>query len=105
MIHVIARIETHPGKREAFLLEFQRLVPLVLQESGCIEYGAAVDADTDLQRQHTDENLVMIIEKWESIRQLEAHLAAEHMNSYRERVAALVASTRLQVLDPVRGDR
>ena len=38
MIHVIAEIETTEGKREAFLEEFRKVVPLVLEEAGCIEY-------------------------------------------------------------------
>ena len=39
MIHVVAKIEVVPGKRDAFLDEFHRLVPEVLAEEGCVEYG------------------------------------------------------------------
>ena len=46
MIHVIATIETAPGRREAFLAAFQELVPDVRAEKGCLEYGPAVDLAT-----------------------------------------------------------
>ncbi|MBI1830559.1 MAG: antibiotic biosynthesis monooxygenase, partial [Planctomycetes bacterium] len=43
MIHVIATITVKPGKRDAFLAEFHRIVPAVHAEAGCIEYGPSVD--------------------------------------------------------------
>ena len=48
MIHVIAVITARPGKREAILQAFRANVPAVRAEKGCIEYGAAVDADNAL---------------------------------------------------------
>ena len=98
MLHVIAQIEIQPGKRNAFLEEFHQLVPHVLAENGCIEYGPTIDASTDLDRQHVNENLVTIIERWESLEDLKAHLAAPHMAAYRERVKDLIVDARLQVL-------
>lgn len=98
MLHVIAQIEIRPGKRDSFLKEFHQLVPQVLAEKGCIEYGPTVDAATDLDRQHVDENLVTIIERWESLEDLKAHLSAPHMDQYRERVKDLVVGARLQIL-------
>jgi len=38
MIHVIATIELAEGKRQAFLAEFRKLVPLVKAEAGCLAY-------------------------------------------------------------------
>ena len=40
---MIATIELHEGKREAFLAEFRKLVPLVRAEKGCLEYGPTID--------------------------------------------------------------
>ena len=48
MIHVIAVITAKPGKREAVLRHFRANVPAVRAEKGCIEYGAAVDAENAL---------------------------------------------------------
>jgi len=43
MIHVIAIITTKPGKREEVLVEFRNIIPTVLEETGCIEYGPTID--------------------------------------------------------------
>jgi len=100
MIHVIAQISIQPGRRDDFLAEFHQIVPLVLAEEGCLEYGPAIDAETPIAAQQTDENLVVIVEKWESVAHLEAHLVAEHMQAYRRRVTGLVVESRLQILSP-----
>ena len=101
MIFVIATIEVVEGHRDRFLAEFHRIVPVVRQERGCLEYGPTVDVPTDIAvqgpvRDHT----VTVVEKWESIETLKAHLAAPHMAEYRERVRELVAAVDLQILTP-----
>jgi quinol monooxygenase YgiN len=101
MIHVIATVELAEGKREAFLAEFRKVVPLVRAEVGCLEYGAAVDVPTGIPVQLPQrENVVTIVEKWESVEALKAHLQAPHMAAYRPRVKDLVVGTTLQVLQP-----
>ena len=100
MIHVIAQIQLHPGTRGQFLAEFHKIVPAVRDEEGCIEYGPTSDIATDIADQHRDENLVTIIEKWESLSHLKAHLVAPHMVEYRIKVRDFVASMALHVLEP-----
>jgi quinol monooxygenase YgiN len=101
MIHVLATIETTSGHRDDFLREFAQVAVLVRQEDGCVEYGAAVDAVTDLPlQQKLGDNIVLIIEKWESLAHLKAHLIASHMIDYRVRIKPYVLSVRLQVLEP-----
>lgn len=101
MIIVLARIELASGRRAEFLAEFHRLMPQVHAEAGCLEYGPAVDAETKLPRQtKLGDDVVMIVEKWESLAHLEAHLVAPHMTPYRERVKDIVRGTQLTVLDP-----
>ena len=101
MIHVLAFVELNPGHREDFLKEFAKVAVLVRAEDGCIEYGAAVDAETDLPvQQKYGENSVLIVEKWESQSHLKAHLAAPHMSEYRIQIKPFVKSVSLRVLDP-----
>jgi len=101
MIFVIATIEVKPGKREAFLTEFQKNMPNVHAEKGCLEYGPTVDLKTDIKAQiPLRENAVTIVEKWENLQALHAHLAAPHMATYRERVKDYVAGVTLQILEP-----
>lgn len=101
MIHVIAAIEIKPGAKQQFIDEFHALVPAVLAEEGCIEYGPTVDVETGIGVQiPLRENVVTIVEKWESIDHLKAHLVAPHMDEYRGKVADIVVDTVLQVLSP-----
>jgi quinol monooxygenase YgiN len=101
MIHVVVTIELKPGKREAFLAEFHRNLPNVLAEKGCIEYGPAVDLKTEIKAQiPLRENVVTVVEKWEGVLALQAHLVAPHMAVYRERVKDIVAGVTMQVLEP-----
>jgi quinol monooxygenase YgiN len=98
MIHVIASVSIKQGSRGEFLEIFKANVRNVLQEQGCIEYRPAVDVATGLDPQVLDENLVTVIEKWESLEDLHAHLSAPHMLAYREKVSALVEDVKLKVL-------
>jgi quinol monooxygenase YgiN len=101
MVHVIATIEVAPGKRDAFLTEFRKLMPKVHAENGCIEYGPAVDVASGIAVQDAPRpNVVLVIEKWSDLPALKAHLAAPHMDDYREAVKNIVTGVRLQVLEP-----
>jgi len=101
MLHVIAAIEVVAGRREAFLAEFRRIVPLVRAEAGCLEYGPTIDQPTDITGQVPNrDNAVTVVEKWESLDALRSHLAAPHMLEYRERVKDLVLGVQLQILKP-----
>ena len=101
MIYVIATIELAQGKRNDFLKRVQRLVPKVRAEKGCLEYGPAVDVSTGFKAQiPIRENVVTMMEKWEDLKSLEAHLSAPHMLEYREDVKGTVVGTKLQVLQP-----
>jgi quinol monooxygenase YgiN len=99
MIHVIASVRLKPGKRAGFLEIFKANAVTVRKEQGCIEYLPAVDAMTDLPPQRLDENIVTIIEKWESPGALFAHLGSPHMLAYREKVADIVEEVTLKILE------
>lgn len=102
MIHVIATIELHPGKRAAFLAEFHKIVPLVRAENGCLEYGPTGDVNTGIGAQiPLRPDVVTIVEKWIDLPALQVHLVAPHMLEYRPRVKDFVKSVQLQVLEPV----
>ena len=101
MIHVLATITVRPGKREALLAEFHRIVPLVCAEAGCIEYGPAVDADGigPIQTKLGADTFV-VVEKWASAADLAAHAAAPHMKDYAAKVKEMVANRIIHVLSP-----
>ena len=101
MIYVIATVEAAEGRRDDLLDVFRALVPKVLDEEGCLEYGLAVDLATSFSIQgEPRKNVVVVVEKWESIEALEAHLVAPHMNEFRNQVKEMVQGTTLQILEP-----
>ena len=101
MICVIATIEVAESRREDFLTAFTEIMPEVHEEKGCIEYGPMLDVPTNIPAQpDVRDNVVTIVEKWESLDSLEAHLMAPHMLEYRKKVKDIVTSTRLQILQP-----
>jgi quinol monooxygenase YgiN len=102
MIHVIAVITAKPGKREEILAHFKANVPNVLAEAGCIEYGAAIDAEGALAIQAKwGADAFLVIEKWQSMGALKAHAAAPHMAAYAGKTRELIASRVIHVLTPV----
>ena len=98
MIDVIAFIKVKTGKRPEFLTIFKSNIPDVKAENGCIAYAATVDLDADLPPQELDDNMVTIIEKWESLEALRGHLVAPHMQAYREKVKDMVENISIKVL-------
>ena len=101
MIHVIAVISAKPGMREQILAAFRANVPAVRAEKGCIEYGAAVDAENALAVQTKwGSDTFLVIEKWESMDALKAHAAAPHMAAYGAKTKEWIASRIIHILSP-----
>jgi quinol monooxygenase YgiN len=100
MVHVIASIQVKPEFVGAFLEIFKANVPHVRAEHGCLDYTPTIDIDAELAPQQLDRTIVTIIEKWESLDALRAHLKAPHMLTYKEAVANMVESVSLKVLQP-----
>lgn len=101
MIHVIAVITAKPGLRSRILEAFRANVAAVRAEQGCIEYGAAVDAENAPAFQAKwGPDTFLVIEKWASIEALRAHAAAPHMAAYGAKTRELIASRVIHVLEP-----
>ncbi len=101
MIHVIALITAHPGKRAAVLEAFAENMPAVRAEQGCIEYQPVTDTPGMGPFQTPiGEDSFMVLEKWESKEALMAHAAAPHMAAYGRQVRDLLVSRTIHVLSP-----
>ena len=101
MIHVIAIITAKPGKRDEILRHFRANVPAVRAEQGCIEYGAALDAENALKIQTKwGPDTFLVIEKWDSMEALQAHAAAPHMAAYGAKTKEMIASRVIHILSP-----
>ena len=86
MLTVIAEIRTRPGQhhRQAVLDQFAKITPTVLQEEGCHGYAPLVDHAAGVSFQTTSPDSIVMVEQWESVAHLEAHLQTPHMKAYGE---------------------
>ena len=101
MIHVIATIELKPDCRDDYLKILRENVPKVKAEDGCLAYEPAIDIESGLPiGNEIRENVVTIIEAWQTLKALHAHLKTEHMAAYRDAVQNYVAGLNVQVLEP-----
>ena len=99
MIIVIASIHIKEARRSEFIDIFKANIPVVLEEKGCKQYVPSIDVPTGLPSQELNSNVVTIIEKWERLEDLQAHLSAPHMLTYREKVKDLVEKVSLKILE------
>ncbi len=101
MIHVVASIKVKPSSLEDFIGIFKANVPLVLAEDGCLGYEPVMDLPTDMAVQAKEPNVVTVVEKWESVDALKAHLSSPHMLDYRGKTAAMVEDAKVRILSAV----
>jgi len=98
MITVLASIKVKLEEKDKFLEIFNKNIPNVLKEDGCIEYAPMVDAHSGVSIQEKDKSIVTIVEKWKSPEALHAHLKAPHMAAYQKEVSDIVENVSLKVL-------
>jgi quinol monooxygenase YgiN len=102
MIYVIATIELQPNSREPYLNILKKNMPKVRAEAGCLQYEPAVDIDSGLAFQEAARiDVVTIVEAWESLEHLVAHLKTPHMLAYRDAVTQYVKKVSVQIMEPV----
>lgn len=99
MIHVVAIITTKPGKRAEVLEAFNKVVPLVHAEQGCIEYQPVTDTERAGPAQSPlGPDSYAVIEKWETLDDLHAHSSSAHMVEYGKSVSDLIAGRTIHIL-------
>ncbi|MFU9135428.1 MULTISPECIES: putative quinol monooxygenase [unclassified Erwinia] len=102
MLTVIAEICVKPGRRAAVLQAIETLTPTVLQEAGCGGYQALTDHSAQVPwKQHSPDSIFML-EQWDSLRHLEGHQQAEHMEQHRTRIRDDVLNVKIYVLEPAK---
>jgi quinol monooxygenase YgiN len=101
MIYVIATVRLKPGCRDKYLEILKGNVSSVKAEAGCRVYAPTIDMDTDIEiHEKAGDDVVTIVEAWDSVDALKAHFQAPHMLSYREKAKDLFASVSIRVLQP-----
>jgi len=101
MINVLASLRIKEGHLSEFISVFKENIPNVLREAGCIEYFPSIDVVTELPSQVFHENIVTVIEKWESVEHLVAHSISPHMLAYGNQVKDMLENVSLKILKEV----
>ncbi|MBJ8451945.1 antibiotic biosynthesis monooxygenase [Acinetobacter bereziniae] len=101
MLTIIAEIYAHPNgvHKQQIIQAFRKITPTVLLEQGCHGYQLLVDANVDVNYQTQDADLIIMLEKWESIEHLNAHLQTKHMQAYQLEVKDHVAEVKIRILE------
>ena len=98
MITVIAQITVAAQRRAEFLTAFAGYAEEVRHEKGCLEYQPMIDLDARLPLQLVDDRVVTVVEKWQSVEDLAAHLSSSALQTFQEKVQGLVEGLSLKVL-------
>lgn len=101
MLTIIAEIKIKPGIEhlERVVNSFQKITPTVLAEEGCFGYELLVNHDAQVPYQAPLENTIVMLEKWQSIKHLDAHLATVHMREHHSKVKDDVIGVEIRILE------
>jgi quinol monooxygenase YgiN len=84
VIYVIATTPVKAECREAFINGHKACIVETLKEKGCLSYEGHTSVN--------DPNLYVVVERWESREDLNAHARAPHVKAWREYSTPLRAS-------------
>ena len=103
-VYVLCRFDLKPDADVSdYVSRTLSVVPAVLAENGCQMYTLLKDADTDWEKpMRFGERTLWMIEKWDSIEALKAHLDAPHMKAFGPTVRPMRSSGTFHVLQEVR---
>lgn len=83
------KYQAKPGCRETFVRQIveKGILTAIRQEPGCLAYDYYFSAQ--------DENVVLLIERWESAEHQRIHMQQPHMTRLREIKDKYIAATKL----------
>jgi quinol monooxygenase YgiN len=91
MIYVIATTPVKPDQRDAFIKGHKACIAETHKEKGCLSY----EGHTSIH----DPNLYVVVERWETRDDLNAHGKAPHMKVWREYSASMkTAPTVIEII-------
>jgi quinol monooxygenase YgiN len=98
MIYVVATTRVKPDQREAYIKGAEECIAETRKERGCISY----EYHTSIH----DPNLFVVVERWESRDNLNAHGRAPHMKMWREYSAPFkVSPTVIEIISDVKVEK
>ena len=98
MIEVITEYSCLPGQRQRVLDAALALQAAVRDEVGCLGYSPLVDTPASMPDQLLDPDGVVLVEQWQSLKHLHAHLSSPHQMDFERHTAEAVREMRQRVL-------
>jgi quinol monooxygenase YgiN len=97
VIYVVATLTIKPETRAELIAAAKTVIGITRNEKGCILY--------DLHESMTDAARFVFVEQWETMEDLMAHGANEHMKPWRKVVKeCMSAPTRIEIITPEKVD-
>ena len=81
MIVVHVEVIVEPGSASKVVDAVRKMETATRQEKGCLKYAFTVDI--------TDPGMIRVVERWESLDAIKAHLGSPHMAEFNMAVAGL----------------
>lgn len=91
---IVANITAKQDKIDLVKEELLKLIPITLEEDGCIQY--------DLHQDNEKPEHFMFYENWESREQWLAHMQASHLKAYQEATEGAVGDFTLFEMSSVK---
>jgi len=102
MLYVLVTMVIKEGRMQEFLALCAELRPQVLREQGCLAYDYTRETASPIGIQEPLEaDRITLIERWESMDALRAHLETPHMKEAGPRMRDLRASVTARIVEPV----
>ena len=103
-VYVLCRFDLKPDADiAAYAAKTLAVVPTVRREDGCLMYTLLKDANTDWDKpMRFGERTMWMLEQWDSVDALKAHLDTPHMKAFGPTVRPMRSSSIFHVLEAVR---
>lgn len=101
MLTIIAeiKIKSDAEHLQRVINSFKEITPAVLEEDGCFGYELLVNHENHTSYQAPLINTIVMLEKWKSIKHLDAHLATVHMRKHHFKVKDDVIDVEIRILE------
>ncbi len=98
MIHILVSMMVKEGCMKEFLALGEKLRREVLKEKGChaYEYTREIASPLGIQ-EAVDSNRITLVERWDSLESLKAHMDAPHMKEFGPGMSELRTSVTARV--------
>ena len=102
-VYVLCRFDLKPDASIAnYIDKTLAVVPTVRAEDGCRMYTLLKDAETDWDKpMRFGERTMWLLEKWDSVDALKAHLDTPHMKAFGPSVRPMRSASTFHVLESV----